>query len=279
MKRITATVCIGLAVLAGTVLTVRKVRSIHIQDDFMEYFGIGYSDIVSFIVQGYQCHWDGIDPDDGGVSGVLRYESPLAGSCLTDLDGDGIGEMLLGDEFDDGTHTVYDIYGFDRTTGDVIHLFSGGERNWCRIHRDGTVEENGSNSAEDSFTRYWKVSGTKLKKAANPESEELMNLHMDKFEKYARPRQLAGGYTDNREPTEEEMLLFRQTTDLTPQDQAPWPSGTHFTPLSVATQVVAGLNYRFWCRFQAPDSYGHCNVVIYRPLSGEPRVTSFEIVE
>ncbi len=79
--------------------------------------------------------------------------------------------------------------------------------------------------------------------------------------------QICGGYTEQREPTQEEIDMFRKAT----ADQ-----GMSLTPLSVATQVVAGLNYRFWCRFRKSDESGNCWVVIFKPLPGQgnPRVTS-----
>ena len=65
-----------------------------------------------------------------------------------------------------------------------------------------------------------------------------------------------------------------------------------YTPLSVSTQVVAGTNYRFYCRFEDTsdgiqrkaadegDKYGYCQVTIFKPLPGrgEPTVTSIEKV-
>lgn len=85
----------------------------------------------------------------------------------------------------------------------------------------------------------------------------------------ARPQRLAGGYTEQREPSEDEMELFKSATGI---------GEMVFTPLSVSTQVVAGINYKFWCRYQEKDEGGHCWVVIYKPLpgQGEPRVTSIE---
>lgn len=78
-------------------------------------------------------------------------------------------------------------------------------------------------------------------------------------------RQLAGGYTAQREPSEAEIAMFNSVTA---------GSETVYTPLSVATQVVAGLNYKFWCRYEEKSGSGHCWVVIYKPLQGEPKVTS-----
>ena len=86
------------------------------------------------------------------------------------------------------------------------------------------------------------------------------------MEKSRKP--LCGGYTEQREPTEEEMALFAAATGNSPE----------YTPLSVSTQVVAGINYRFWCRYEAGDDCGHCWITIFKPLPGrgEPSVTSIE---
>ena len=85
-------------------------------------------------------------------------------------------------------------------------------------------------------------------------------------------KHLCGGYTEQREPSEDEMTLFRQATA---------GIDTTFTPLSVATQVVAGLNYKFWCRFE--DSVhglsGHCWTVIYKDLQGNATLTGITVEE
>ena len=78
--------------------------------------------------------------------------------------------------------------------------------------------------------------------------------------------QMCGAYTAQREPTEEEVAIFRQVTG---------EGDMVLTPLSVSTQVVAGLNYKFWCRYQdsVHDAYGHCWVVIYKDLDGNATLT------
>ena len=80
---------------------------------------------------------------------------------------------------------------------------------------------------------------------------------------------LLGGYTEQREPTEEELDIFRHVTG---------ESEMTLNPLSVSTQVVAGLNYKFWCRYEdsAHDASGHCWVIIYRDLQGNATLTSIE---
>ena len=94
------------------------------------------------------------------------------------------------------------------------------------------------------------------------------------MQKHSRP--LCGGYTEEREPSMEEYQLFREITDSM--------EGMSFTPLTVQTQVVAGINYRFYCRFSdGSEEYspGHCWLTIFKPLpgQGEPKVTSLEKVQ
>lgn len=83
------------------------------------------------------------------------------------------------------------------------------------------------------------------------------------------PQQICGGYTEQREPTNDEIEMFRS---VTASEEA------SYTPLSVSTQVVAGTNCRFWCRYQDAESSGHCWITIFKPLPGQgaPRITSIE---
>lgn len=93
---------------------------------------------------------------------------------------------------------------------------------------------------------------------------------------------LVGAFGEQRELADEEMAMFRKVT----ADD----SLVVYTPLSVSTQVVAGINYRFWCRFEDlsdgircksaddSDKYGYCWITIFKPLpgQGEPRVTAID---
>jgi len=79
---------------------------------------------------------------------------------------------------------------------------------------------------------------------------------------------LCGGYTEQREPSTEEMEMFRQVTAS---------RDTVFNPIKVSTQVVAGLNYRFYCSFnKKPKEY--CNITIYKPLQGQPEITEIKLL-
>ena len=93
---------------------------------------------------------------------------------------------------------------------------------------------------------------------------------MQNNEEKETPLTLVGAFGNQREITEQEMEMFRAVT----QEQ----DSVVYTPLSVSTQVVAGINYRFWCRFEntlGQEDYGHCWVTVFKPLPGQgnPRVT------
>lgn len=234
------------------------------REQIIEYGEIAYSDIVSYIVVGFQTNWDGMDPSEMKLSPVYSYSSPYAGFTRKDIDGDGFEELLIGDRFDDGSYALYDIYCFDPGSASLIHLASGGERDRFVVNMDGVIIESGSNSAEDSFVKGYRISEGKLVACDNWD-DSLMDISLEYFSDLAQPQQLCGGYTPQREPVEEEMAMFAAATDNNPD----------YTPLSVSTQVVAGTNYRFWCRCRTQDGCGHCWIVIFKPLpgQGEPRVT------
>jgi len=78
---------------------------------------------------------------------------------------------------------------------------------------------------------------------------------------------LCGGYTAQREITRQELELFRQVTGT---------GDLVLTPLTVATQVVSGLNYRFRCKYEDKKASGYCLVTIYQPLQGNAVLSSIE---
>jgi len=77
--------------------------------------------------------------------------------------------------------------------------------------------------------------------------------------------QLCGGYSEQSALSEEEQQLFANT----------YKGDVQLTPKSVASQVVAGMNYEYTCSDKDGNIY---IVVIYKPLPGhgEAEVTSIE---
>jgi hypothetical protein len=58
-------------------------------------------------------------------------------------------------------------------------------------------------------------------------------------------------------------------------------TGVGYTPLIVATQVVAGTNYLYMCNGHvvAPDAPSYpVEVIIFQPLNGPPHISSFKRV-
>lgn len=88
-------------------------------------------------------------------------------------------------------------------------------------------------------------------------------------------KSLDGGYTEFREITEEEKKMFEKAMGSF--------VGMGQIPLAVATQVVAGVNYTFLCDAKLPvPGHGapHNDLVtIYRPLNGDPMVTSIRPID
>lgn len=71
--------------------------------------------------------------------------------------------------------------------------------------------------------------------------------------------QVVGGYTDYRELSYEDKALFAKA----------YKGDIKLTPQSVATQVVAGLKYKFVCKDGSGKKY---LVTIFQNLSGETEV-------
>ena len=84
--------------------------------------------------------------------------------------------------------------------------------------------------------------------------------------------QLPGGWSQHRDVSPEELEMFRKLTKN---------SGLILTPVSVATQVVAGLNYDFVCKIEDASrrSNGECRIRIFKPLAGEPEITDMSLIK
>lgn len=80
---------------------------------------------------------------------------------------------------------------------------------------------------------------------------------------------MVGAFSESRELTDEDLEVFNKAT----ADYA----YLNLKPISVSTQVVAGLNYLFTCSSNGPDGQeSTCQVLIFKPLNGEPCLKSVE---
>lgn len=85
----------------------------------------------------------------------------------------------------------------------------------------------------------------------------------------APAEQIVGGYTEPREITPEELEMFKKAT----ADYAE----LQLVPQTVRTQVVNGINYKFFCDGKDGYNLTRCEVTIYKPINGEPKVTTMEV--
>lgn len=72
----------------------------------------------------------------------------------------------------------------------------------------------------------------------------------------------AGGYTEQRELTQEDKDLFDEVMKDIDDEKT-------YEPVSVATQVVAGTNYRFLVNVTEDGKESQTYIVIYQPLPGQ----------
>ena len=271
MKRIKSVILIATVLLLASCSNRPRLTKAEVID----YGEIGFSDIVSYIVVGYQSHWEDMNPDEMDLSSVYCYCSPYCGFCQKDINGDDIPELLMGDKFEDGSTVLYDIYTIHPKTASLIHLASGGERDRFTVTESGIIVEEGSNSASDSFKKAYRIKKGKLVELKAVTLEECpMDIDITTFARLTQDNdKRCGGYSEVREPDMDEYQFFREVTDTV--------KGMTFTPLTVQTQVVAGINYKFYCRFSdvtEEDNPGHCYLTIYKPLpgNGKPTITSIE---
>ncbi len=79
---------------------------------------------------------------------------------------------------------------------------------------------------------------------------------------------MPGGWTKYRDLTSEDKAVFDEALEGL--------IGVNYTPNSVATQVVAGVNYRFKCTATlhrpSGDTEWEVIIVIYKPLEGAPHI-------
>lgn len=142
-----------------------------------------YDEMIASVKNGIEDHWQKTSPDEIGVSPVYQYCAPSLGYARLDVDRDGIVELLLGDNMGgESEYAVYDIFTFDAENGAVKHLACGGERDWYNFNGSGIVCRHGSNSAFDSFSKYYRIEASELVELQDEAvQEDLMNIEFKAF--------------------------------------------------------------------------------------------------
>ena len=91
------------------------------------------------------------------------------------------------------------------------------------------------------------------------------NKQADTPSQIVRP---AGAYSEDRALTDEDRAVFAQALEGL--------MGVKYAPVSVATQVVAGINYRFTAAVTpvVPNAVSYSvHIFVFRSLSGEVELT------
>ena len=86
------------------------------------------------------------------------YQTP--GWLLRDLDGDGIPELLLGANWDEGHAVIFNIYRYGGTR--AIRVVTGWNRNRWYLCTDGSLANEGSSSAFESSYSYYRYTSGEL---------------------------------------------------------------------------------------------------------------------
>ena len=86
------------------------------------------------------------------------YQTP--GWLLRDLDGDGIPELLLGANWDEGHAVIFNIYRYGGTR--AVRVVNGWNRNRWYLCTDGSLANEGSSSAFESNYSYYRYTSGEL---------------------------------------------------------------------------------------------------------------------
>lgn len=90
-----------------------------------------------------------------------NWDYETLGYILRDLDGNGVEELIFGENGEDGWDgIVYDLYTI--VDGEVVHIFDGWERNRYYLCENGCIARESDGSAFEFSFAYYAYSGTEL---------------------------------------------------------------------------------------------------------------------
>ena len=146
----------------------------------------GYDDLISIVVNGMSEKWQGVDPQEYNLSPVYTMGDPMTlGFAKVDLNGDGVDELVMGEDMGD-EDVIYDIKTVvkEGKEAKVVTVFSGGERNRMYIDSNGLLVNEGSNGADDSFVKYYKLEKGALTEVKDAKEAPYTNIDYDHFGNY-----------------------------------------------------------------------------------------------
>lgn len=102
-----------------------------------------------------------------------------AGYAITDLDGNGTEELVIGEIGEDGFGAIYDLY--TSSEGKAYHIASSGERDHFALTNRGTIVEEGSGSASNSIVIFHSIGSNKLEPIEGYSIDENVNYKMKDY--------------------------------------------------------------------------------------------------
>lgn len=161
-----------------------------VEDEYIEYGYMAYDDLLfeleTWMInrnsEYYVYDEDERSPEKMGLSSTFMYATDTMGYVIEDINGDGIKELLLGeDSWGDKNGTVlYDIFTVTKE-GNMVLLANGGERDRFYICQGGIIYEEGSSGADATSEDYWIIEEGKLSKADAVSGTTFMNYDLSYF--------------------------------------------------------------------------------------------------
>ena len=155
------------------------------EENVLEYGYMEYSDMISFAVEGFQDGWQTINAADMGLSTMLHYNSVNAGFIQTDIDGDGIKELIIGENTEGYPTICYDIYTINPEDGSLVEINPATEEDLFFITDDGLVAEEVYDSEGNCSYRTYTIAYNEfalVDEICDPES--YVTLELDYFSNY-----------------------------------------------------------------------------------------------
>lgn len=118
------------------------------------------------------------DPEKAHFSNVFYagWDYEVLGYMLLDIDGNGVEELIFGENAADPSSgwdgIIYDLYTISE--GELVHLVSGWERSRYYLCENGCIAHEGSGSAFEGCYNYFELSGSEL----IPTDTLIFNINM-----------------------------------------------------------------------------------------------------